>query len=143
MRRLTNAQKSKAVYVKRWFGGSRLPEVSGEHPASLDKKCAGFAQAYRAGNCRKFPFSQAPADQETKGESRDSGCAAGIALGVGSLGDGLSERKLLSGHTNPVGVAAGGLFQFVNRISFPLSLEKTRNSLKIGGWRGTSFYASL
>ena len=28
-------------------------------------------------------------------------------------------------------------------VSVIASLEKTRNSLKIGGWRGTSFHASL
>ena len=99
-------KRSEAVYVKRRFRCSWLLEVPGEYSATLDKKCAGFAQADRAGDCRKFPFSQTSADQETKGESRDSERAAGIALDLGSLGDSLPQGELLSGDTNPLGVAA-------------------------------------
>jgi hypothetical protein len=50
-------------------------------------------------------FSQTSADQETKGKSRDSERAAGIALGLGSLADSLPQRELLSGDTNSLGVA--------------------------------------
>src|SRR5438309_11888415 len=60
--------------------------------------------------------SQTSADQETKGESRDSERAAGIALGLGSLGDSLPQRELLSGDTNSLGVAARRLLYFVNPI---------------------------
>ena len=116
VRRVTDAQRSTAVYVKRRFRCSWLPEIPGEYSATLDKKCAGFAQADRAGDCRKFPFSQTSADQETKGKSRDSERAAGIALGLGSLGDSLPQRELLSGDTNSLGVAARRLLHFVNPI---------------------------
>ena len=47
------------------------------------------------------------------GESRNSERAAGIALGLGSLGDSLPQGELLSGDTNPLGVAAGWLKWFV------------------------------
>ena len=92
------------------------PEIPCEYSATLDKKCAGFAQADRAGDCRKFSFSQTSADRETKGKSRDSERAAGIALGLGSLGDSLSQRELLSGDTNSLGVAARRLLHFVTPI---------------------------
>ena len=46
------------IYVKRGFRGSRLPELlRGEYSAALDKQCAGFSQADRAGDCREFSFS--------------------------------------------------------------------------------------
>ena len=100
------AQRSKAVYVQRGFRGSRLPKVPGEYSTALDKKCARFAQTDRAGDFREFPFSQTSADQQTKGKGRHSERPAGIALGIGSLGDSLPEGELLSRDTNPLGVAA-------------------------------------
>jgi hypothetical protein len=39
------AQRSKAVYFKRTFRCSWIPEIPGEYPATLDKECAGFAEA--------------------------------------------------------------------------------------------------
>jgi hypothetical protein len=62
-----DAQRSKTIHFKRWLRCSWLPEVPGEYPASLDKKCTWFAQAHRAGDCRGLPFSQTSADQETTG----------------------------------------------------------------------------
>jgi putative SOS response-associated peptidase YedK len=56
-----------------------------------DRQLFAFAGLWdRAGDCRRFPFSQTSADQETKGKSRHSERAAGFALGIESLGDSLS-----------------------------------------------------
>jgi len=113
-RRTTDAESSKTVFIERRFRCSWLPEVPGEYPASLDKKCAGFKEADRAGDRRRFPFAQKSADQETKSKSRYSERPAGIALDLGSLGNSLPQRKLLPGDTNPLGVAAGRLLKSVD-----------------------------
>jgi len=55
--------------------------------------------------------------QETKGKSRHSERAAGFALGLGSLGNRISQGELLSGDTNPLGIAAGRLLHFVTGMA--------------------------
>src|SRR5713226_1340828 len=96
VRRVDDAERSKVVYLKRRFCCSRLSKIPSEYSTALDKKCAGFAQAYRAGDCRGFPLSQTPADQETKGKSRDSERAEGVTRGLGSLGNSLPQGEFLS-----------------------------------------------
>jgi lactoylglutathione lyase len=136
--RLGYAEGSKAIYVQRRFSGSRLPEVPGKYPASLDKKCAAFAQAYGARNCRGLPFTQTFADWQTKGASCNSERAERLALGLGSLGDSLPQGELLSWHTNPLRVAARWLLHFVRRNGTTEALRLALVSTALGCTRDSA-----
>jgi hypothetical protein len=70
VRRVEDAERSKAVYLKRRFRRSRLSKIPSEYSTALDKKRAGFAQTDRARDCREFPFAQTFASSQTKGTGR-------------------------------------------------------------------------